>query len=264
MHDRGATQTAAGTVDLVAFPCAGGTPALFGEWGELLPDDVKLRPVRLAGRLDRFREPAFTRMEPLVDALANELAPRFEAPFSLFGHSMGSLVAFELARELRRRGNRQLVSLVVASCYAPQLRRRGPDLRDLPADRFVAALLRLNAIPELPENDELLDLTLPALRADIELCETYTCAPEAPLDVPISAFVGSRDPRVARDELEAWSAQTHAEFHMRVLPGDHFFSWRQHDALVDAIVADLRTWHGITAQDVRRTPHYPDDEGRPR
>jgi medium-chain acyl-[acyl-carrier-protein] hydrolase len=249
-------------LDLVAFPCAGGTPALFAGWAERLPDGLNLRPVRLPGRLDRLREPPFTSMQPLAEALASELAPAVRAPFALFGHSMGALVAFELARELRRRGNDLLVALFVASCYAPHLPRGGPMLRDLPDDRFVAELRRLGAVAESAGSEELLELTLPALRADIELCETYSCAREAPLDVPISAFVGDSDPRVGHDDLAAWTEQTHADFEMRVLPGDHFFSWDHQDEIVDAIATDLRTWMGFGSGHAFAETHPSDDEGR--
>jgi medium-chain acyl-[acyl-carrier-protein] hydrolase len=214
---------------------------MFAGWSRLLPDGIDLWPVRLPGRQDRLREPPFTSMGPLVQALSYELAPAFVSPFVLMGHSMGALVAFELARELRRRGQRSPVALLLASCAAPDLSMGAPLLHKLPDERFVAELRRLGGIPEaVARSDELLELVLPALRADIALCETYEYAAEPPLEVPISTFVGSRDLRVSRAEMAAWRHHTDSDFVSRVLPGDHFFSRPAQSTLVNALAEDLR------------------------
>jgi medium-chain acyl-[acyl-carrier-protein] hydrolase len=231
------------TVRLLGFPCAGGSASSFAGWTAELPSTVELRPVRLPGRLDRLHEPPFTSMAPLVETLADELEPTLTSPFAMFGHSMGALVAYELARELRRRGARRPAGLFVASCGAPHLPRRAPPLRALPDDRFISELRRLDGIPEeLARSDELLELVLPALRADIVLCEEYAWAPEPPLDVPISVFGGASDPRVLADDLTAWHDHTEAAFVQRTVAGNHFFPWRSGEALVNAMADDLRGW----------------------
>lgn len=229
------------SLELIAFPSAGGGSSLFAGWADLLPDWVAVRPVRLPGRLDRLRERSFASMQPLVETLAAELAPALRGPFALFGHSMGALVAFELARKLRTRTEEKPVALFVASCGAPHLARRGPTLRHLPDDRFLAELRRLDGMPDHVEaTDEMLELALPALRADISLCETYVCAREPPLPVRISAFVGSRDPLVKSGDVAAWRVHTSAGFELRVVPGGHFFSRRHTNVLIGAIASDLR------------------------
>src|SRR5580765_133219 len=94
---------AAPRLRLFALPFAGGGASTFRQWPEGLPADIECCAVQLPGRETRYKEPGFVRMANLVAALAESLAPEFDRPFALFGHSMGALVAFELARELRRR-----------------------------------------------------------------------------------------------------------------------------------------------------------------
>src|SRR5262245_25838037 len=110
-------------VRLFCFPHAGGGASLFRGWADGLPDAVEVCPVQLPGRETRFREPPFLCLEPLIEALATALRPHLDRPFAFFGHSLGALVAFELARRLGRAEGPQPVHLFVSGCAAPQIRR---------------------------------------------------------------------------------------------------------------------------------------------
>jgi medium-chain acyl-[acyl-carrier-protein] hydrolase len=181
-------------------------------------------------------EPALTRVPPLVAALAEGLRQYLGKPFAFFGHSMGAVLGFELARLLRDQGLPQPVRLFVSAHRAPQLPDARPPLHDLPEPELVQALRRLKGTPEeILRHAELLELMLPLLRADFAVAETYTYVAAAPLRCPISAFGGDADAEVGCDQLAAWSAQTQDGFRLRMLPGDHFFLVSARPALLQAI-----------------------------
>lgn len=154
---------------------------------------------------------------------------------------MGALVAFELARTLRRNGaGPPLLHLFVSAYRAPHLPDPDPPLHPLPGPAFWDELRRLNGTPpEVLDNAELRRLVEPTLRADFAVHETYVHAPGEPLACPISAFGGLDDQEVDRGQLEAWRRHTHGPFRMRMLPGDHFFIHPSGDGLLEAIAEDL-------------------------
>jgi medium-chain acyl-[acyl-carrier-protein] hydrolase len=227
-------------VRLFCFPHAGGGASLFRGWADGLPDTVEVCPVQLPGREARFREPAFTRLRPLTEALAGALRPHLDRPFAFFGHSMGALVAFELARRLSRDGGPQPVRLFVSGCAAPTVRRDGRPLHGLPGSAFRKELRRLQGTPAaVLDNDELMRLLLPTLRADFALCETYAFAPGPHLTCAIGAWGGLGDDTVSCRDLAPWRQQTTGRFRLRLLPGDHFFLQTARRLLLRALGRDL-------------------------
>jgi medium-chain acyl-[acyl-carrier-protein] hydrolase len=187
-------------------------------------------------------EPPFIRLLPLVHILAQVLHPYLDMPFVFYGHSMGALISFELARQLRRQNSTGPVHLFVSSCRAPQLPVLGPLIHTLPDFTFVEKLRHpKGALEEMLKDVELMQLMLPTLRADLALCETYIYSPEAPLDCSISAFGGINDRTVTYSDLVAWRGQTRSSLTLRLFPGDHFFL-NSAQALVLQTVSDDLTW----------------------
>lgn len=216
-------QRMSATALLFCFPHAGGSPATFREWADLLPQDIELCCVQPPGRAARFFEPAFRRLIPLADAAAEAIAPWLDRPYALFGHSLGARVAFEAARALRRRRSPAPSILFVSSSRAPHTIQRLP-LHTLSDAQLVRELQKLGGLPqEVINARDLLDLVLPLLRADLEAYETYTCAPEPPLAVPICAMSGVDDPSVPLSLVEPWQIYGSAGFELSVFPGDHFY-----------------------------------------
>jgi medium-chain acyl-[acyl-carrier-protein] hydrolase len=214
---------------------------IFRNWGVGLPTDVEVCPVEFPGRGTRPMETPFTQLEPLVQALAQALRPLLDKPFALFGHSLGALVGFELARQLRRQSGVQPVQLFVSADRAPQLSHRERPMHALPESEFVAELRRLNGIPKaVLEETELMQLMIPILRADLAAYETHDYASEPPLDCRISTYGGLQDHRVSRANLEAWRDQTRASFSLRMFPGDHFFWHTAQPLFLQALSQDLR------------------------
>ena len=209
---------------LFCFPYAGGGAAIYRLWPQSLPSDVEVCVAQLPGRGTRLREQPFTSLDALVEAAAEAIAPSVDKPFALFGHSMGAMISFELARRLRELGRPQPAHLFISGRRAPQLPNNDPLSYNLPEAELRKELLRLNGTPkEVLEHPELMELMLPLLRADFSVVETYVYRPGVPLACPLTAFGGLRDSEVSRQELDAWREQTAGEFVLRMLPGDHFF-----------------------------------------
>jgi medium-chain acyl-[acyl-carrier-protein] hydrolase len=209
---------------LFCFPYAGGGAVIFRTWPDGLPADVEVCPIQLPGRGARLMERPFNQLWPLTQALAQALVPLLDMPFAFFGHSLGALVSFELARHLRSRYGVHPVRLIVSASRAPQFPHRERPLHNSPEGEFVAQVGRLNGTPrELLEHEELMEIVLPVLRADFALYETYVYSPEPPLSCPISAFGGLQDRKVSHSDLDGWREQTSASFSLRMFPGDHFF-----------------------------------------
>jgi surfactin synthase thioesterase subunit len=224
---------------LFCFPYAGGNATLYSTWSRALPSEVAVCPIQLPGRGSRWKEKPFTSAAELVAAVANSLAPLFEQPFALFGHSMGGLLSFELTRELRRRGLPQPRQLFVSAFRAPHLPDPDPPMHNMPDADLVEELKRLNGTPaEVLADPELLRMLLPTLRADASVCETYAHAPEAPLDLPLAVFGGLGDPKITQAELEEWRTHTRGPCALRMIPGDHFFVHHS-PLLLPALRADL-------------------------
>jgi medium-chain acyl-[acyl-carrier-protein] hydrolase len=238
----------AATLRLFCFAYAGGGASAFRSWGAAMPADIEVWAVQLPGRETRLREPAIVRLQPLVEAVSQAIVPHCDScsdpfrnrPFALFGHSMGGLVSFEVARHLRRYYRLNPVHLFVSGTRAPQIPDPDPPIHALPQPDFLSELKQFNGTPAaVLENAELMELILPTLRADFELLETYTYQADLPLHCPISAFGGIEDLKVGREQLQAWQIQTTNTFSLHLLPGDHFFLHSARSRLLQQIVQHL-------------------------
>lgn len=227
---------------LIGFPYAGGGPSLFRTWpGELL-QDIELCAVHLPGRESRMNEPPVGDLRRVVAEVVEAIEPVCDRPVALFGHSIGGLLAFECARELRRRFGINLVHLFVSGCPAPQLRDQD-RLSDLPDAEFLERMRRFNGTPrEIFNHAEMLELMLPTLRADFSLHETYHHEDEPPLTCPISAFGGMADEAVRTEQLEQWRSHTAEGFQLWLFQGDHFFIRTAQSVVVEAVTSILQPY----------------------
>ncbi len=226
---------------LFCLPYAGGSASLFVRWRVPLSPLVEVCPVELPGRGGRLFEQPFTRMQPLVEALAEATLPLLDRPYSLFGHSNGALIAFELARHLRRSGAAQPCLLIVSASRAPHFPSHTPGLHDLPRAEFLEGVRRLNgAAQEVFDNSELMDLLIPVLRADLAVNETYEYRIQDPLDCPIIVYAGNQDDTVTPDEFTGWRACTRAGFRLQWFQADHFSLLRQPQRVITHLSRDLK------------------------
>jgi medium-chain acyl-[acyl-carrier-protein] hydrolase len=228
---------------LFCFPYAGGGAPVFHPWREALPPAVEVCAVQAPGRGVRLGERPFTRLLPLVAALGGAIQSLLDRPFAFFGHSIGGLIAYELAHHLRAVDGPAPAWLFVAGCNPPQLPNPHPPIHDLPDDDLIDELRALDGTPEtVLDHKELMALMLPALRADFALLETYRYRPRPPLAMPIVAFGGADDRRAPPDGLDAWREQTSVGFELHVLPGGHFFLHSEQDRLLGVVVDALGEW----------------------
>jgi medium-chain acyl-[acyl-carrier-protein] hydrolase len=226
---------------LFCFPYAGTGASIFRTWSDGLPADVEVCPVQFPGRGTQSMETPFTQLSSLVQTLAQALVPLLNKPFAFFGHSLGALVGFELARQLRRQSGIQPVRLFVSADRAPQISHRDRPIHALPEGEFRVELRRLNGIPgKVLADRQLMQVMFPVLRADFAVYETYVCSTEPPLNCPISTFGGLQDHRVSRGDLEAWRDQTSVSFSLRMFPGDHFFLNTIQPLLLQVLSQELR------------------------
>ncbi|MCA2218370.1 thioesterase domain-containing protein [Jidongwangia harbinensis] len=233
-------QPAAPRVRMFCFSYAGGGASVYRSWPESLPGWVDVCAVQLPGRESRLSEPPYGDMDALVGPLADALDASLDLPYVTFGHSLGALVSFELARHLRRTGRPLPRHMFVSGRRAPQLVDRDWPIHRLPTPELLAAIQHLNGTPpEVFAHPELVELAVPLLRADFAISETYRYRPEPPLSVPMTAFGGWADGGVTHDDLNDWAVQVDGPFRQRMLPGDHFFLRPQAAQVHAEVLADL-------------------------
>jgi medium-chain acyl-[acyl-carrier-protein] hydrolase len=232
---------------LFCFPYAGGGSITFHHWGAELPDGIEVCAVKLPGRESRLSEPPFARIAPLVRALAEGLSPYLDRPFAFFGHSLGGLVSFELAHELLRQQRPAPVHLLVSAMRAPHIPATDPGIHNLPTPAFIERLRDFQGTPEaILNNRDMMDILMPALRADFAISATHTHSAKAPLACPITAFCGLQDALVSEAALRAWQSYTRSTFTIHTIAGGHFF---------------INTKRSEVLEKIRQTllPHLPQD-----
>ncbi len=205
-------------VRLLCFPHAGGGTSLWRLCATTpgLPAWVEVAAIQLPGHGTRIGEPLMTECEHLVEALVQAVLPMVGEglPLALFGHSLGGLLAFEVARRLCQQQIRPLL-LAIAACRAPQLPERLPGMPD---DETLTRALRAAGT-----HSEALAGKLALLRAGYALRLSYHYRPAGSLPCPIIVYGGREDTEVTPAELCGWGEQAAERFQLRLFPGGHFF-----------------------------------------
>ncbi|OLZ45768.1 thioesterase [Amycolatopsis coloradensis] len=216
------------------FPHAGGSASAYRTLSGALAPTVEAHTVQYPGRQDRMGEPVIDDLHTLSEQLVDVVAA-LPKPFALFGHSMGAIVAFEVARRLEARG------LVPTALFLSA--RRGPDIlredsHHLSDDTaFLAEVSRLGGTAAMILDDpDIRALALPALRGDYKAVETYRYRPGPDVTCPIVALAGNADPVVNVSDVENWAGYTTGSFEKEVFEGGHFFL----EDNLDAVVARIR------------------------
>jgi pyochelin biosynthesis protein PchC len=226
---------------LVCFPHAGGSATFYFPMAAALRDRFEVLAVQYPGRQDRRNEEPVDSIAELADRVFAALRPWLEdGPVAFFGHSMGAIVAFEVARRAERDAPLSPVVLIASGRRAPS-RRRPDTLHQRDDDAIIAELRKLDAThASLLADEEVVQMILPAVRTDHRAIETYVYEPGPPLTCAITAFIGDEDPRVTVDEARAWAEHTTAGFELRTFHGGHFYLTAQPEETITQI-ADVLT-----------------------
>ncbi len=232
---------------LYLFPYAGGGANALRSWAAQLGDNIEVLGVQLPGREARVRETPIRSIDTLADLLVDQL-PSEEIPTGFFGHSMGSLIAFELARRLHRQQHPAAPQLLVVSGHrAPQTARMIKPFSQMPDRQLIDELRALGGTPQaVLDNAELMGLLLPCIRADFAACETYQHQAGPPLPCPIHVFCGTDDPHAPLGLMAEWQLQTTGEFSVTPFTGGHFFL-QDVASDVPAALAELAEFHLLSA-----------------
>lgn len=228
---------------LVCFPHAGGSASFYFPMSRALHERAQVLAVQYPGRQDRHAEEPVRDIGTLADRVAGVLRGQPADRLILFGHSMGAVVAFEVARRMERGPDGAPPMLIVSGRRAPSRSRDDRvHLRD--DNGLIAELKELGGPNEgLLDNEEVVRMVLPTVRNDYRAIETYACEPGEKISCPITAFIGDNDPRVSLDEARAWSEHTTGSFDLRIFRGGHFYladQQQQQQEVVGAISDILR------------------------
>ncbi|MFJ9847545.1 thioesterase II family protein [Kitasatospora sp. NPDC101155] len=239
---------------MIAFPHAGGSATYFFPMAEALrraarPLELDILSVQYPGRQERRLEPCVDDLQTLADLAVKELLPFTDRPLVLFGHSMGAMVAFEVARQFEQQHGITPLTFFASGRGAPATARQD-NLHRLPDRAIIDELGLLDGTSSVLLSDpEVLKMVMPALRADYKAVETYTYRPAPPLRCPVHVVIGDSDPRVTAESAQAWGQHTEGGHRLSVFKGGHFYLKDQQDALVATIVDHL------TTLPVQRTAH---------
>jgi medium-chain acyl-[acyl-carrier-protein] hydrolase len=208
---------------LFCLPYAGGSATVFGRWQKHLPRGSQLCLVELRGRGCRSGEEVYTNARRHVHEVCEAMRALLDLPILLFGHSMGALLAYELAHALTAIGIRP-AHVIVSGHRAPHLPSRGRRVHQFSRDELIDELRSLDGIPaEVLDAPDFLDCILPIVRTDFEVVETYAYHARPPLTCDVTVLGGNEDATVSVDELRPWREHTRGRCDVHVLSGGHFF-----------------------------------------
>lgn len=228
-------------LQLFCFPFAGGSAGSFMPWLAALAPDIQVCAIQLPGRGARFGEAPLSDLDTLIAQLGQVIADHGDLPYAFFGHSLGGLLAYELSHRCVQLGLERPRHLFVSASIAPRHRTAEGPRYDLMTDAQLLAKLRdyEGTPPDVLANAELMELLLPAIRADFTLLQHYRYRARPRLDVPLTVLAGRDDAHVVPALLDDWQQETTGAFRLHWFDGGHFFLAPQQDKVLDLVLGKL-------------------------
>ncbi|MBQ4524238.1 MAG: thioesterase [Lachnospiraceae bacterium] len=227
---------------LYCFPYAGGGASAYRGWIKKLgAARMSVRPVKLPGREERFMEVPFTTMEEAVSEIKSSISKEVDEKTDIFffGHSMGAKIAYEVAKALEEEGI-IIRCLMVSGSPSPDIQEKN-RIYDLEDGDFIAGLKQLGGMPEaILENQELMELLLPMLKADFKLIDTYCDKDRKPLKCSVLAFGANEDAEALYDEVMGWERYTCGAFESCFMGGGHFFIKEKEDEVLEIVQRKIK------------------------
>ncbi len=232
-------------VKLICFPYAGGSSAIYSKWRQHLNGGIELIPVELSGHGRRFGEPLYDSIEKIKEDVLEALKEENIEEAALFGHSLGSIIAYEVAHELQAKLGVQPKHIFFSGKKAPHFDEREEYIHKLPEHEFKRKVIELGGTPrDVFENEELFDLFLPILRADFTANEAYSYKEKGSrLNSDITVISGTKED-IGIEEILGWKEHTSKSFRAHKLDGDHFFINSSYKAVIDIINKTLEKEKG--------------------
>tara|TARA_Y100001968_G_C19347110_1_gene712669 strand:- start:246 stop:944 length:699 start_codon:yes stop_codon:yes gene_type:complete len=213
-----------GAVRLFCLPFAGGNSHAYRDWAKHLGADIEVDAVELPGRGRRSGEPLLLSMDALVDDALQQMRPRLEAPYAIYGHSMGACLAYLLTHAIGDADLPVPLHLFCSGRNAPSVTGEDRGRHLLPRDDFIRELREMGGCPDAILNDhDLMDYFLPILRADFQAHASYAYQPRPPLGVALTAMMGTEDRETERAAVVEWQRETQHALDLVEYPGGHFF-----------------------------------------
>ena len=209
---------------LICFPYAGGSASTFLPWIKNLPNNVELIIIQAPGRGSRMGEQTYSDMQTLIADLIKIIPSVLNKPYILFGHSLGSRIAFELMNQLKRLTHTLPQHFIASGSRGPHHKCMKEPIYDLPQNEFIEELKNLNGTPRaVLENKELMELFLPLLKADFEIAARYCYTGKERFNCPLSVFGGEDDVDICLSKLNSWGNFFETDADVYLFPENHFF-----------------------------------------
>jgi surfactin synthase thioesterase subunit len=224
---------------LVCFPHAGGSASYYYPVSERFSPAIDVIALQYPGRQDRRQEACIRDINILADKITEQLVRLSDAPTLLFGHSMGATLAFEVAWRLEQGGRTAPLRIIASGRSAPGIV-RSERIHQRDDAGIIAEIRHLNGTESaLLDDEEILRMSLPAIRGDYQAIETYAYTAGRILSCPITALTGNSDPRTTIEQADAWRRHTEGPFRIKIFPGGHFYLNSNIPAVMAEIAADL-------------------------
>lgn len=221
---------------LFCFPYAGGSAAVYSTWNDFLPDNVELVAIQPPGRANRWSEKLHASVTEMVDDLVHAIPAWLDRPYMIYGHSLGSSVAFEMLHALEQKKLRLPERFFAGARRAPHYPPRTAPIHEYPLEEFKSEIKKLNGTPDSILNDpDMMEILVPVLRKDFKAAYTYHRDPFSKIDCKVSIFGGAADNTVAQEDLLGWQEHFATTMDMYIVDGDHFFLDDNTKVIVDRI-----------------------------
>ncbi len=210
---------------LFCLPYAGGSETIYYNWKNYIHPLIHVIPIELKGRGKRFNEFLYESLEEAVDDIFENIKEKIvDEDFAIYGHSMGSLLAYELYYKMSKMNIRKPKHIFFSGYKAPSIIRERENTYTLPDYDFMKKVMELGGTPdELMNNQELLQIFLPIIRSDFKVLETYNFQEkEEKIQCDVSILNGKQD-NINLKEILAWKHHVCGDFKVYNFEGNHFF-----------------------------------------
>lgn len=239
-------ETDAPRTTLFCIPHAGGSATYYAKLKSFPARHVAFQPLEMAGRGRRSREPLATNMDDIAHDLFRHIAPVARtAPYAIFGHSMGALLALLCTMQARAAGLPLPQALFVSACAPPDAmtRKSSAPVSSLSPEHLWRHVEQLGGIPtSIAASAEFRAYLTPILHADFTALDSWRPEPVPPLPVPIAVFLGDQD-AVGEPVARGWRKYTTGGFSMHAFRGNHFYLQDHWEALAAHMTQTISGLH---------------------